>query len=64
MRSTGNRIQARRERLGMSREDLAQKLGTKRMKVWRVETGKTRLPADELKLWARALKTKATELVA
>lgn len=69
MKSTGNRIQARREELGLSREDLAnrlkaQGLKTTRMTVWRVENGKQQITADGLKPWARALKTKATELVA
>jgi transcriptional regulator with XRE-family HTH domain len=64
MASTGNRIQARRLALGMSRQELAEKLNTTRMTVWRIETGKGQLPADRLRKWARALKTKATEFVA
>ena len=64
MKSTGNRIQTRREALGMSREELAQKLEITRMTVWRIENGKMRLPVDRLKNWARALKTKVAELVA
>lgn len=64
MKSTGNKIRARREELGMSRAELAQKLKTKRMRVWRIETGTTPIRADELPAWARALKTNVTELLA
>ena len=63
MASTGNRIEARREGLGLSRHELAQKLGTTRMTVWRIENGKTQLPADELKAWAKALRTTVAKLV-
>ncbi|HET9748353.1 MAG TPA: helix-turn-helix transcriptional regulator [Casimicrobiaceae bacterium] len=62
--STGNLIQSRREALDMSREELAQKLGTTRMQVWRVEAGKRVLRVDELKTWAKALKAKPSELIA
>jgi len=62
--STGIRIRKRREELGMSRAELAAKLGTTRMSVWRVEAGKSQLRADALRPWARALKIKPTELVA
>jgi transcriptional regulator with XRE-family HTH domain len=64
MKSTGNRIQERREALGLSREDLAQKLGTTRMTVWRVENGVVQVGADALRSWAKALKTNVAELVA
>jgi len=62
--STGNRIQAIREKRGWSRADLAKKLGCTRMTVWRLETGETSLPADELPRVARVLKAKVTELIA
>lgn len=62
--STGNRIQAKREALGLSRSNLAKKLGVTRMTVWRVENGKTHLRADQLKPWAKALRSKPSELVA
>jgi transcriptional regulator with XRE-family HTH domain len=63
--SIGNRIEARRKALGLSREQLAQKLGTTRMQVWRVEAGKRPLRVgEELKSWAKALKTKDKELLA
>jgi transcriptional regulator with XRE-family HTH domain len=64
MASTGNRIQTVREARRMSREELAKKLGTTRMTVWRVENGKVQVPADELRYWARALKTSVSRLVA
>lgn len=48
----------------MSREELAQKLGTTRMQVWRVEVGKRPLRDHEFKTWAKALKTKPAELLA
>ena len=34
------------------------------MTIYRVETGTVQIPADELPKWAKALKTKARELVA
>lgn len=64
MASTGNRIEARRRALGLSRAELAERLGTTRMTVWRVENGRQQVRADDLKPWARALKLKVTELVA
>lgn len=64
MKSTGNRIEARRKALKMSREKLAQKLETTRMTVWRIEKGEQQLPCDELKDWARVLRTKSSELIA
>ena len=64
MVSTGNRIKARREQLGLSRSELAERLGVTRLKVWRVETGAIQVPADHLANWADALETKPAELVA
>jgi transcriptional regulator with XRE-family HTH domain len=61
--STGNRVQARRESLNMSRAQLAAKLGTTRMTVWRVETGKQHLRTDDLPAWASALQTTGADLV-
>jgi transcriptional regulator with XRE-family HTH domain len=67
--STGNRIQERRNALGLSQTELAQKLTAKgipsdKQKVSRIETGKTRLLADELPVYARVLKTTVEELLA
>lgn len=61
--STGNRIQARREALNLSRAELAARLGTTRMTVYRVETGKQFLRTDDLPKWAASLETTATTLV-
>ncbi len=63
MASTGTLIQSHREALGISRNDLAHKLGITRLKVWRIETGQTQLPADEIGRWAVALGIKAADLV-
>lgn len=62
--STGNRIQARREALGLSRQALAEKLGVTRMTVWRLENGKTQVTVPELKQIAKALRVKPAELLA
>lgn len=62
--STGNRIQAIREKRGWSRAQLARKLGCTRMTVWRLETGETNLSVDDLPRVARVLKAKVTELLA
>lgn len=58
------RIQARREELELSREELAEKLKTTRLRIWRIETGKTKLTADELPDFAKALKCDVEDLVA
>lgn len=62
--STGNRIQARREALGLSREDLAKRLGIAWQKLWRIETGRTGVKAHELPAIAKVLRTKIEKLVA
>lgn len=62
-RQLGSLIEARRKALGMSRQELADKLGTTRMSVWRIEKGVTRLPAGELPTWSQVLRTKASRLL-
>jgi transcriptional regulator with XRE-family HTH domain len=62
--STGNRIQARREALGLSREDLAKRLGISALKLWRIETGRTAVKAHDLAAFAKGLRTKIEKLVA
>lgn len=47
----------------MTREQLAEKLETTRMTVWRVENGKQFVTSDDLPSWAKALKTRAAELL-
>lgn len=64
MTSTGKRIKAARDAKKMSRSTLAEKLGITRMTVWRVEAGETQIPADDLRVWAKALRVPVTELVA
>lgn len=64
MKSTGNRIQEAREALGISRAELARRLDSTRMTIWRIETGKVQVPADHLRDFARALKTPVESLVA
>jgi transcriptional regulator with XRE-family HTH domain len=60
----GVRIQARRERLGWTRQELAEKLGTTRMTVWRLEKGKTQIRANQLPRLAEVLRTTPARLVA
>lgn len=67
--STGIRIRRRREALGWSRQDLAERLGTTRMSVWRIEAGHTQVKSGKsgpltLKAIARRLRMKVAELVA
>lgn len=64
MKSTGNKIQERREALGLTRAQLAKSVRMKPLRLWRIETGKTQLIADELRPFARALKTTVDELAA
>lgn len=71
MASTGNRIQSRREALGLSRDELAKRLNAldkdlklTRLKVWRIETGKQKVDADTLPLFAIVLETDAGSFVA
>ena len=64
MKSTGNNIQTRREDLGLTRSELAKRLKTTKLRLWRIETGKTKVDADELRHFANALKTTVEALVA
>lgn len=62
MVSTGNRIEGRRLELGLTRQDLASRLNTTRLRIYRLERGKTRIPLDELPKIARALRMKVAVL--
>ena len=42
---TSEEVKALRERFGLSREDLASRLGISHMTVYRWETGKSRIPS-------------------
>jgi transcriptional regulator with XRE-family HTH domain len=68
MASTGNGIETRRRALGLTRGQLAKRIGVTYLQVYRVETGKTRLHFEDVPAWAKALKLKpealAAELVA
>lgn len=64
MKSTGIRIWERREALKMSRAQLAKRLKTTRMRIWRIEHGTTKVRIEDLPSFARVLKLKITELVA
>lgn len=60
----GARIQAIREARDLSRIELAKKLRTNRLRIWRIETGETSLEADEVPRFARALGVDVAELFA
>ncbi|MGE0547595.1 MAG: helix-turn-helix domain-containing protein [Kofleriaceae bacterium] len=64
MTSTGNRVQTRREELGLSRSALAKRLNTTRLRIYRIENGLTQIPADDLPSFASALETTPAELLA
>ena len=51
-------IQKRREELGMSREELAQKAGLSYNAIWRIENGQREPLASTLGAIAKALETK------
>lgn len=63
MKSTPNRIKARRQELGLTLRQLASRLGTTKDRVHRIETGATSLRIDDLAAWAKALKTTPAELL-
>jgi len=58
----GARIRVIREKRDLTREQLAKKLRTNRLRIWRIETGSTRLEADDVPRFARALGVKPAEL--
>ncbi len=57
MRFCPENIQKRREELGMSREELAEKAGISSTAIWRIETGKREPLASTLGMIAKALQT-------
>jgi len=63
MASTGKRIADRRKELGLSRNELARRLKTSYLRVYRVEKGASDLPVSELAKWAKALDSEPSELV-
>jgi ribosome-binding protein aMBF1 (putative translation factor) len=56
MASTGILVQAQREALGLSRAELAKKLKTTYLQVYRIETGVVRLQPKSVPAWSRTLK--------
>lgn len=62
--STGNRVRTRREQLGLTQAQLAQRVGKQRISVWRVENGVSKIKLDELGLWAKALRESKDTLLA
>ena len=57
-RTTGDRIKERRKELGMSADDLAQRIGISRSTIFRYENGSIeKLPMNSLVPIARALAT-------
>lgn len=59
-----NRIQERREALGMSREELADKAGITRQAVWNLETGRCDGMSKTMLAIAKALDTTVDALFA
>lgn len=57
------RITRLRVRSKISRAELARLLDTNRRHVWRIETGRLRLLADDLPKYARALRVPVATLV-
>ncbi len=58
------RIQTLREGRGWSREELGKRLKKSRLWVWRIETGETKLLAEDLPRFARVFDVGVEELVA
>jgi transcriptional regulator with XRE-family HTH domain len=63
MASTGIDLVQRRRDLKLSRAQVAKKLGTSAIRVWRIETGRQPLPPSEVPNWARALKLDELDLL-
>lgn len=55
--SLPERLVAAREAAKLSRADLAKKLGWTEIRVWRLETGKTKILAEDVQLIADACNT-------
>lgn len=58
------RIKSRREELGLTTEELAQRMGYKtRSSITKIETGKADIPQSKVKAFARALQTTTAYLI-
>jgi transcriptional regulator with XRE-family HTH domain len=60
--SLPERMAAIREAAGMSRAELAKKLGWTEIRVWRLETGKTKVLAEDVQAYADACKVTVGEV--
>lgn len=56
------RIKEIREREGLSRQQLADRLGFSRLYIWRVETGAIAVPVDAVADFAKALDVSVASL--
>lgn len=54
-RRIGNRIKGRREEIGLTQQQLAERTGIKSIRVSRIELGLVRMLADEVRAFAAAL---------
>jgi transcriptional regulator with XRE-family HTH domain len=61
--SFGARIRLMRETLGLSQDDLAKRVGYKRVSVSNIETGRQRLLLNTVEDFARALATTPKHLM-
>lgn len=61
--AVGSRIRLMRETLGLSQDDLAKRVGFKRVSVTNIETGRQRLLLDGIEDFAKALGTTPKHLM-
>lgn len=61
--TTGEKIRTRRKQLGMSVDELAQKVGKNRATIYRYESDAIEMPASMLQPLANALNTSPDELM-
>jgi transcriptional regulator with XRE-family HTH domain len=55
--AVANRMRLIREARNLSRDEVARRLKTTRMRIWRLEKGDTKILADDVPRIARALRT-------
>ena len=59
----GERIKEMREKMGLTQEELAERIGVKRNTVWRWENGKAALRAETLERISSILSTETSSLM-
>ena len=59
----GERIKTLREKVGITQEDLAEKMGVQRNTVWRWENQKANLTANNIRKLATVLNVDSSELI-